>query len=195
MFSCLLIALAFAAPWSINTISPMTSATLFSIAFPGDGCFVGELVGTSLADVHLQLSFPHHLPHLCMYICPHILTIPYVHSNIQYVFLKCRFLSIYLQPSMPLAIPNWCWELTKADMWLLRRVAVAKRVCLLQLHVRWLALHSGVHRGAHRMIRLADATNHCRPNNFADPWLWRRAGEREGVDMPLPLLSVCDQAH
>lgn len=55
MFSCLLIALAFAAPWSVNTISPMTSAVLFSKAFRGDGCFVGELVGMSCANLDLQL--------------------------------------------------------------------------------------------------------------------------------------------
>ena len=51
---------------------------------------------------------------------------------------------------MPLLIPNWC---TQAGMWLF-----AKRVCLLQLHVSQPAMHSGVHRGAHCLISLADAT-------------------------------------
>lgn len=55
MFSCLLIALAFAAPWSINTIAPMTSAPLFTEAFAGDGGLVGELVGKKPYKSH---SFP-----------------------------------------------------------------------------------------------------------------------------------------
>lgn len=44
-------------PWSINTISPMTSAGLFSEAFPGDGCSVGVLVGTCLGNANPQLCF------------------------------------------------------------------------------------------------------------------------------------------
>lgn len=89
MFSCLLIALAFAAPWSINTISPMTSATLFSKAFPGDGCFVGELEGMSLANVDLELSFP---PSLTLLVYIYII---YLSMYPNYVYSNTQYLSIY----------------------------------------------------------------------------------------------------
>lgn len=80
MFSCLLIALAFAAPWSINTIFPMTSVGLFSRDFPGDESCVREVVGPRLIWRPSVFFKPitcllHHHPPLYLflhiYICLH----------------------------------------------------------------------------------------------------------------------------
>lgn len=172
MFSCLLIALAFAASWSINTISPMTSATLFNKAFPGDECFMGELLGTSLANVNWWFSFLLSLS-------------PSVYYNYQYIcsniFVHVCFY-LFIEASMPLLIPSWYTQHTD--------VFFGKRVCLLQLQ----AQHSAVHRWAHCMISLVDAT--ISDIKTVLPTLDSRGEQqRERVDMPLPIVSVCDQAH
>lgn len=169
MFSCLLIALAFSAPGSINTSSPMTSAAPFNKAFPGDGCFVGELVGMSNANVDPQLS-------------PLLLTSSITADFLHPCFWFHRCLQGYRRldkmwcvhsgflSSVCLVISKWgCFfsSCMSNEVYSPYRRAACSIICLIHVAIS--------------TIKTILLTLHSR-------------GElkREGVDMPLPLLSACD---